>query len=307
MAEAFTSTISRGPATDAIAVSAIAGRAEVASTSTFVIYDSTTTPPTAIGTPNPPQGMNRIFATDTRTYGATQAFGGSSAGLTIFDSSNPTTPTLLGQYSGIYAEDVFAKNDLAYVSSDGLWVIDVSSPTSQNLHASLLPRSVVSLFRTGCGSYGLTAAFPRLFLSCGYQGVLVINVADPTAPWLEADINATDYTQHALAQNGYLYAADYGSGLFAAPYSPITLIAPGTAPAQGIALDYTANWSPAVPNVRGACRTSAGACSVTSFDAGAGTATIRWTLPNASGAATLEFDVGNWQRFVRARDRVLVP
>ncbi len=105
----------------------------------------------------------------------------------------------------------------------------------------------------------------------------------------------------------FLYAADYFSGVFTTPFPQLTLSPPVTPPAQGIELELSAQWAPAVPELRGACKVSAGSCTLTSFDAAAGTANVRWTLPGSAGPATLEFAVGDWQRFVRARHRLIVP
>jgi hypothetical protein len=294
----------------ASSVTAATGRVFVSDGGAVSIYDwSNPAVPSLLSTTSPASsyGIARLVATSTRLYAAFPSLPNVHlGGLYVFDISTPSAPTLLGTYYLLGGEGLAADDTHAFVANGGnITIIDVTTPHNETIRRTAIPGDVTE-FLTSCYVRSLTLDQGRLLAGCDSEGVQVYDVTNPSLPWLEGAYQTPSFAQQAIVQNGFIYAANWDSGLTTIPYAPIQLTRAGTI-AEGAILDYTATWAAPQSFERSACTVSAGSCQVTSFDATAGTATIEWTLPSSPGDATLTFAIGTWQRFTRARDTLTVP
>lgn len=134
-----------------------------------------------------------------------------SAGLAVYDVTDPAEPVLLGMADTPYfAMDVDLDGDHAYVAdwhSPGFCVVDVSDP-----HA---PALVGSEGNTSYPNYWKVAvAVPdTVYVIDHYVGVRVVDVTDPANPDLIGLIPIGGYSWDLEVQDGYLYVADDVNGV----------------------------------------------------------------------------------------------
>ncbi|HEC78616.1 MAG TPA: T9SS type A sorting domain-containing protein [candidate division WOR-3 bacterium] len=97
-------------------------------------------------------------------------------GVRIFDISDPTNPIELSNWGSNYVHDVFVEDTLAYVAEgDGVAVLncaDLQNPTVVGFCTINRAAGVRWVHKTG----------DLLACGTGYQGVRIINVANPTSP-----------------------------------------------------------------------------------------------------------------------------
>jgi len=135
----------------------------------------------------------------------------SDDGLLMIDISNKERPQLLGQFqTSSYNYDVELKGSLAFLAcwEDGFKIVDVSDPTMpsevsgiNNINASKLEVN---------GNYAYVVEYYPPNTNCNIN---VINVTDPNNPFEVSSIPFTALVQDLVYYNGYLFVADYTSGL----------------------------------------------------------------------------------------------
>jgi hypothetical protein len=130
-----------------------------------------------------------------------------SKGLQIIDISNPTTPTLKGNYdtSG-YAFGVQVVGNYAYVAdyNSGLQIIDISNPLTPTLKGNSA---------TSVGAYGVQVVGNYAYVADAYAGLQIIDISNPTTPTLKGNYDTSGVARGVQVVGNYAYVADYNSGL----------------------------------------------------------------------------------------------
>ncbi|MCW8817055.1 MAG: YCF48-related protein, partial [Ignavibacteriaceae bacterium] len=132
-------------------------------------------------------------------------------GLLMIDISNLEYPVLIGQYeNSSYTYDLKLRDNLVYLTcwEDGFKIIDVSDPTSPSLV------SVLSGFNAWMVEiYGNYAYVEELNPPNTIGTIRIINIADPSNPFEVSSIQIPSRGYKLVYHNGYLFVADYDSGL----------------------------------------------------------------------------------------------
>jgi len=162
-----------------------------------------------------PVHPNHIALVDTPGSAEDVAISGNHAfvadaagGLRIIDITTPSSPSEVGHYDWT-DQPVFgvaARGGYAYVTtqnSGGLRVLDVASPET--------PVEVGACEMIGHG-YGVEVEGDYAYVAFGLDGVRVINIADPTKPWLVGSYDT--YLAWSLdLDGGLIYLADQDGGM----------------------------------------------------------------------------------------------
>jgi hypothetical protein len=137
------------------------------------------------------------------------AYVGTGNGLQIFDISNPTSPSLIGNYISGYGMGVHVSGKYVYLavqggSSPGIKIIDISNPTSPTL----------------AGSYNLSPDYKDVYVSGmylyaanGLYGLMIIDISNPSNPTLTGSYNTSGHAEGIYISGKYAYVADYSPGL----------------------------------------------------------------------------------------------
>ena len=126
-------------------------------------------------------------------------------GLLIIDYTTPGVPEIVGSLNLPKVTDIAACGDLAFVGGAtpehdwGLMIVDVSSPTNPEL---------IGFLENTVPFTGLAAIDGYVHLSVYGEGQLqVIDVADPTAPFIAGSFARPGYTTRCVyAVDGLIYA-----------------------------------------------------------------------------------------------------
>ncbi|MBD2141411.1 DUF4347 domain-containing protein [Anabaena sp. FACHB-1250] len=132
--------------------------------------------------------------------------------LQIIDISNPTTPTLKGNYdtSDDYfsdsADGVQVVGNYAYVADgyDGLKIIDISNPTTPTLKGN---------YNTSGYAFGVQVVGNYAYVADYDKGLQIIDISNPTTPTLKGNYNTSSYALSVQVVGNYAYVADGYSGL----------------------------------------------------------------------------------------------
>ena len=207
-----------------------------------------------VGNSYEPYWGNGIFVSDNYAYMV------GLSGIKIFDISNPTSPTLTGQYN-MPAEPygVYVSGNYAYVADygSGLQIIDISNPASPTLAGSCdTPSSARGVYVSGnyayvadygsglqiidisspasptlTGSYNTLGSALDVYVSGNYAyvadyeyGLQIINISNPASPTLSGSYDTPSSARGVYVSGNYAYVADYDSGLqiidISSPTSP---------------------------------------------------------------------------------------
>ena len=143
-----------------------------------------------------------------------------ASGLQIIDISNPTTPTLKGNYdtSG-YALGVQVVGNYAYVADggSGLQIIDISNPTTPTLKGN---------YDTSGYALGVQVVGNYAYVADGGSGLQIIDISNPTTPTLKGNYDTSGLAQGVQVVGNYAYVADESSGLQIIDVSEFTNKAP---------------------------------------------------------------------------------
>ena len=132
----------------------------------------------------------------------------SGGGLRIIDITTPASPSEVGHYTWTDqpAFGVAARGGYVYVTTQnngGLRVLDVSVPES--------PVEVGACEMLGHG-YGVEVEGDYAYVAFGLDGLRIINIADPTKPWLVGSYD-TSLAWSLDLDGGLIYLADQAGGM----------------------------------------------------------------------------------------------
>jgi hypothetical protein len=198
--------------------------------------------PHLVGTYDPaePLSMGKIYVSGNYAY-----IGMDNRGLLIIDISNPTSPTLKGEYyiPKVFIPGIYVKDHHAFLACghEGLKIIDVSNPASPKLVAQYNSSPVFDVvvkgkyaYVHGYDDYRLsvldislvsspvlvgTAAFPfynhgmfvsgdYVYMACGESGLRMIDVSIPASPALVGGYQTPGYIKDIWADGNFIYAVD---------------------------------------------------------------------------------------------------
>jgi hypothetical protein len=148
-----------------------------------------------------------------------------NSGLWVIDISDPTTPTSMGSYNTLgQARDVVISGDHAFVA-DGGYGLQVIDVSDPTTP------TVVGSYLIGDNALGITVSGDHAFLASDNGGLKVMDISDPTAPTLAGSYNTPDHSYAVAVAGDYAFVADGGSGL------QVIDISDPTTPTSGWALD----------------------------------------------------------------------
>lgn len=156
-----------------------------------------------------------------------------SAGLKIIDISDPKTPDIKATIdSGGDAMGVTIYNGVAYIADQtkGLVICDISTPSNPIVKGSIATG--------GEAKSVLVASADTAYVSAGSNGIVAVNISDPTKPYLDSawsyDTAGDCVEAKGFSDSGefYLLTADSGDGIIA--LNPTYLTVPdNTTPGTG--------------------------------------------------------------------------
>jgi len=129
-------------------------------------------------------------------------------GVEIFDIHDPTNPTSIALYeteNPVYA--VAVENDLAYLATEGLVILDVSDPASPVFCSELSIGQVQDIVVDGSEAYVIS---PNEFTAMS-----IVDVSDPFAPRLLGGVEVGRSLIGISLDGGYAYVADGVYGIHA--------------------------------------------------------------------------------------------
>jgi hypothetical protein len=136
------------------------------------------------------------------------AYIGVGPSLTIWDVSEPASPTVLGKTAPLPNDvsDLYVSGGCAYVATleDGLRVVDVSNPTAP---------IEIGFYNTPGVARGVTVAGGYAYVADGYSGLRVVDVSDPAAPTEVGFYDTPGYAIEVTVAGDYAYVADHDEGL----------------------------------------------------------------------------------------------
>ena len=129
------------------------------------------------------------------------------SGLEVIDISDPTNPTLLGNYNTPgYVYAVTVSGDYAFLVDydNGLYVIDISDPTTPTFLGN---------YDTPGGAWDVTVSGDNAFLVDYSYGFYVIDISNPTSPTQIGYYNTPGYAYGVTVSGDYAFVADGAAGL----------------------------------------------------------------------------------------------
>ncbi|MFM6024176.1 MAG: hypothetical protein ACKPER_14820, partial [Dolichospermum sp.] len=129
-----------------------------------------------------------------------------TSGLQIIDISNPTSPTLKGNYDTPAAIDVQIVGNYAYVADDwsGLQIIDISNPAAPTL---------VGTYNTPGNAIDVQIVGNYAYVADYESGLQIIDISNPAAPTLVGTYDTPGNAYSVQIVDNYAYVADHVSGL----------------------------------------------------------------------------------------------
>ena len=124
------------------------------------------------------------------------------AGIEIFSLTNPRSPFSVGEINTKNAWAVLPFGDFLFVADggDGIKIIDISTPSSLSVIASL---------NTSGSAKDLAISGNHLFVAVGANGVDMIDISNPENPLLISNYNTTGYASRVSANDSLVAVSDW--------------------------------------------------------------------------------------------------
>ena len=137
-------------------------------------------------------------------------------GVKVLDISDPANPRQVGSLASPDAQDVVAREGLAYIADGevGIRVIDISDPANPSALGEPIPFAALRISAAGA-----------TLIAAGPDGVAVIDLGDPRAPVLTGRYE-TPWAMDAVPAGRYAYVAEGHHGM-----TVLDISRPGTPPA----------------------------------------------------------------------------
>ncbi len=126
-------------------------------------------------------------------------------GLLIIDISDPTSPSLVGNYEA-GTKGVYISGEYAYVTQPllRLYIIDISEPISPTLKGS---------YRLGDIVNDVFVSNNYAYVACSDSGLFIVDVSNPSSPSLIGFYDTSGSAYDVYVEGSYAYVADYNTGL----------------------------------------------------------------------------------------------
>ncbi|MFZ2725664.1 MAG: hypothetical protein WAX77_05405 [Methylococcaceae bacterium] len=151
------------------------------------------------------------YANSLQIIGTTAYLADGVSGFQLVSISNPYLPILKGVYTNGYSSvnDVQVVGNIAYLADNGT---DASGLQIINISNAYLPFRVGSL--TTYDARDVQVIGSRAYLADGYAGLDIIDISDPSAPYLIGSYENTAGTAYSVDVVGHIaYIADGTAGL----------------------------------------------------------------------------------------------
>ncbi|MEE9442768.1 MAG: dockerin type I domain-containing protein [candidate division Zixibacteria bacterium] len=143
------------------------------------------------------------YCTDIGIYGDHAYITANLDGIQIINISDPSAPFIEGNYDLQHSQAIDISGHYAYV--DNLYILDLSAPLNPILSGNCYVQfNVMDIEVIGDYAY---AAIANVEPYNGYMGI--INVADPTAPFVETYIETSTEGKNIAAADGFAYYMDF--------------------------------------------------------------------------------------------------
>lgn len=155
--------------------------------------------PFEAGNYDPPEPINGIAV-----YGDYAFIAEGSSGIEVIDFSNPSDPILVHSFTiGASANEFVINDDTLYVSTDsGLFIYEVSSLIN--------PVFLGSYYSADFGCMIYSGGY--LFVTAGWNGMIVLDVSDPSSPDQVAACSVDWYASRISQSEDIVYISDANSG-----------------------------------------------------------------------------------------------
>jgi len=108
---------------------------------------------------------------------------------------------------------VVVEGELAYCNMRyGLLILDIKS-VIDSARSTVPSPTYVSKVRLPGPTFDAAVSGDHAYIGSGAEGILIVNVSEPTAPFLEASFQTPGYAGTPVIANGLAYVADSDSGL----------------------------------------------------------------------------------------------
>lgn len=165
-----------------------------------------------------PDGIRGVAAAGGYAYVAAR-----TAGLRIFDVSNPAAPTEVGFYDEVNdVLGVAVRGTYAYITDRGvnagprvvgLHVIDVSDPSHPSQVGYWELPATHPPFSAEVAAVGVTVAGDYAYVANLDTGLRIVNVSNPSQPWETGSYTTPGVANQVAVAGDYAYVADDYDGL----------------------------------------------------------------------------------------------
>lgn len=138
-----------------------------------------------------------------------RAYVNSETELNVFDISDPEHPSMLGTFDVHRPDGIGYANGLVCLTNvgSGLLLIDVTDPANMAIAGTIY----ISGYQTQA-SFKVTGHGNYFYVARDFAGVAVVNVTNPSSPYLATTVNVTPLVHHLEVAGNYLYTIGDSSG-----------------------------------------------------------------------------------------------
>ncbi|MBI2939849.1 MAG: hypothetical protein HYY04_05365 [Chloroflexi bacterium] len=157
-------------------------------------------------------GGGRAYLAETPYWNGSQSLGG---GLTTVDITNPANPRELSfLHTRGEVRDVAVAGSYVYIVESGYWTGSEGAPGGLRIVDVSNPASPVVAGSHDIGdAWGVAVAGPYAYVAAGSEGLLIVDVADPTRPTRIGSYRTQGYAQGVTVVGTFVYLAASESGL----------------------------------------------------------------------------------------------
>ncbi|MFN7964796.1 MAG: hypothetical protein U0V87_03795 [Acidobacteriota bacterium] len=160
-------------------------------------------------------------------------------GFRVLDVADPRAPQVIGSFDTVDRGQALAiRGTTAFIATLNPYTY-VIALRSVDLSDPAHPRELAVLYHPTGYPQSMTIAGPMAYIAAGSEGVLIVDISDPSMPLLRGQIPTQDFSYGVIVRDQLAYVADGAAGLqvydVSVPESP-TRYGSG-APTAGLAYD----------------------------------------------------------------------